>query len=163
MNRRVQVSELRQGTPADLPGVAEVMTAAFDTRFGEGWTTSQCMGMLALPGAWLTIAKDGEQTIGFSLARATLDESELLLIATLPSRRGLGVGRALLRSVITEATERGARSIHLEVRAGNPAIALYMSEGFIKVGERPGYYRGASGKLFDAHSFRRVSEPARID
>lgn len=156
MNRRLQLSELRRGTPADLALVARLMHASFDPRFGEAWTSAQCMGMLSLPGVWLTIAEQGGEAAGFALARATLDEGELLLIATVPAMRGRGVGRALLRSVVHEARDRGVERLMLEVRAGNPATALYAGEGFEKVGERKNYYRGSTGELFDAHSFRRL-------
>lgn len=145
----------RSGTPSDLAVVTRLMQASFDPQFGEAWTSAQCLGMLALPGAWLTLAEHDGIAIGFALSRATLDEGELLLIAIEPPARGHGSGRALLRAVIADARDRGVRDFHLEVRAGNPAIALYQSEGFEKSGERRDYYRGRNNELFDAHSFRR--------
>jgi ribosomal-protein-alanine N-acetyltransferase len=151
----VNVTELRQGSPQDLPMVVAVMNEAFDPRFGEAWTSAQCMGMLALPGVWLALAHVSGELAGFALARIAVDDGELLLLATRPRLRGRGVGRALLRSVIAEARTRGACKLHLEVRAGNDAIRLYTREGFRKVGDRPGYYRGKTGQVFDAQTFAR--------
>ena len=68
--------------------------------------------------------------------------------------RRRGVAKALLRSVFAEACARGVASVHLEVRAGNDAVALYRLAGFEKIGERRDYYRGRNGKLFDAQTFR---------
>ena len=48
---------------------------------------------------------------------------------------------------------RGVTQLHLEVRAGNEAVALYTAHGFVKVGERHDYYRGRTGQSFDAHSY----------
>lgn len=155
MSQMLHWSELRAGGPQDLPQVNSIMQEAFDPRFGEAWTSSQCMGMLSLPGVWLTIAADGDRDVAFALARSTGEEAELLLLATRPDARGRGIGGALLRAVIEEARHRGGKVIHLEVRAGNEAVQLYAREGFAKVGERRDYYRGKNGQVFDAQTFAR--------
>lgn len=155
MSTTLNVTELRAGGSADLTSVAAIMRDAFDPRYGEAWTTSQCMGMLALPGAWLTVAGIGGEDVGFALSRAILDDAELLLLATRPRFRGRGVGGALVRAVMAEAEARGVADLHLEVRAGNDAVRLYTREGFSKVGERRGYYRGKTGQLFDALTLAR--------
>ena len=49
------------------------VTAAFDPRFGEAWTRAQCIGILAMPGVWLTLARVGEAVVGFALSRAIMD------------------------------------------------------------------------------------------
>lgn len=147
--------EIVHGRPSDLSTVNEIMGEAFDPNFGEAWTPNQCLGMLALPGVWFSIAWYENRPGGFALARAVADESELLLLAIRPALRRRGIGAALLRSIIEDSRERGAVKLHLEVRANNEAIRLYRSQGFEKIGERRDYYRGRDGKLFDAHSFSR--------
>jgi ribosomal-protein-alanine N-acetyltransferase len=155
MTGALNLTELRDGGVQDLPAVNIIMQEAFDARYGEAWTKSQCMGMLSLPGVWLTIASVGDRDVGFALARCTGLEAELLLLATSPRASRRGVGGALLRAVIAEAEGRGVKDLHLEVRAGNEAIRLYTREGFVKVGERRNYYRGKGGQLFDAQTFAR--------
>lgn len=155
MSKTLSFSELRAGGPQDLAQVNSIMQEAFDPRYGEAWTSSQCMGMLSLPGVWLTIASAGDRDVGFSLSRRVADEAELLLLAVRPAARGRGIGGALLRAVIDESRGRGVATLHLEVRAGNEAVQLYLREGFAKVGERKGYYRGKSGQVFDAQTFAR--------
>jgi len=147
--------DLRSGGAADLGTVDAIMQAAFDPRFGEAWTRSQCLGILAMPGVWLTIASVDGEAAGFAIARIVADEVELLLLATAPTMRRRGVGSAILRSVMADSLMRGAISLHLEVRDGNGAIALYSQSGFNKVGERKRYYRGSDGQAFDAFTFRR--------
>lgn len=146
--------DLRSGTAADLGVVDTIMRRAFDPRFGEAWTRSQCLGIIAMPGVWLTIASIDGHAAGFAIARAQADECELLLLATDPVVRRNGVGSALLRSVLNEARSRAVKHVFLEVRAGNEAIELYRLSGFSKVGQRRNYYRGQHGQLFDAYTFR---------
>lgn len=148
-------SELRAGGTQDLAQVVSIMQEAFEPRFGEAWTGSQCLGMLSLPGVWLTLAAVDDHDVGFSMSRLVADEAELLLLAVRPVARGRGIGGALLRAMLAEATDRGAATVHLEVRAGNDAVQLYAREGFAKMGERKGYYRGKDGQVFDAQTFVR--------
>jgi len=155
MSGTVNITELREGGSQDLTEVIRIMQDAFDPRFGEAWTSAQCLGMLSLPGVWLVIASIDGSDAGFALARSTLDEAELLLLATRPAARRRGVAGALLRAVIAEAHNRGVVRLHLEGRAGNDAVRLYRREGFEKVGERRNYYRGKTGLAFDAHTYAR--------
>jgi ribosomal-protein-alanine N-acetyltransferase len=147
---------LRPGTMADLSLVDRLMRESFDARFGEAWTPTQVAGMMAMPGLWLTIAEADGAAAGFAMSRAVLDEAELLLLAVRPGSRRRGVGRQLMRSAMAEARSRGVAKMHLEVRAGNDAVALYRAAGFAKIGERRNYYRGPNGKLFDAQTFQIV-------
>ena len=156
MTRVLRTTDIRSGGPDDLPRIAPLMQASFDARYGEAWTSAQCMGMLALPGSWLTIAEREGSAIGFALARSTLDDGELLLIAIDPPHRGSGAGRALLRAVVGQARDRGVNRFNLEVRSNNPAIKLYLSEGFEKIGIRKAYYRGSCGELFDAVTVQKI-------
>ena len=153
MSTAPQIVEIVHGTPADIATLNAIMADAFDPRFGEAWTPSQCLGMIALPGVWFSIAWSGNRPVGFALARAVAGEAELLLLAIRPAARRSGIGTALLRSIAADAHERGADVLHLEVRANNEAVRLYRNEGFKKIGERRDYYRGNDGKLFDAHTF----------
>lgn len=147
--------ELVTGSAADADAVDALMGAAFDPRYGEAWTRSQCVGILAMPGVWLTLARCDGKPAGFALMRAIMDEAELLLIAVDPAARRRGVGGALMRSVIAECRGRGVQRLHLEVRAKNPAVALYLSHGFARAGVRKGYYRSRTGEAFDAHTYAR--------
>jgi ribosomal-protein-alanine N-acetyltransferase len=154
MNRRQTVIELNTGGTADLAVVEALMADAFDPRFGEAWTRGQCLGIMALPGVWLTVASVDNEPAGFALSRIVIDEAELLLLATAPSHRRQGVGAALLRAVIADARDKAAAAVHLEVRDGNDAVKLYQQAGFAKVGQRRDYYRGTSGQVSDAFTYR---------
>ncbi len=148
---------IKRGTSDDLDSVMLVMEAAFGDRFGEAWTRSQCSGILPMAGISLALARGSTaaDVIGFSLARTIADEAELLLLAVTPEHRGRGIGLQLLGDFIDRARELGASRVHLEVRDGNPAVAMYRNAGFRTVGRRRNYYRGADGSRFDALTLAR--------
>lgn len=145
------------GNADDLDSVMDVMTAAFDERYGEAWTRSQCAGILPMSGIHLTLARagDGAAISGFSLARHIAGESELLLLAVRPRQHRHGIGSRLLERFLADAGGDGATRVHLEVRDGNPAVAMYRRAGFAPVGRRRGYYRGKDGGRYDALTFAR--------
>ena len=149
---------IEPGGIADLADVMLAMSDAFDPQFGEAWTEAQCAGILGMPGSWLLIARVGHDPAGFALLRAIAGEAELLLIAVRNRFRRQGVARALLDQAARDARSGGVEILHLEVRDGNPAAELYRSVDFVQVGKRPNYYRGRTGKVFDALTFKRQLE-----
>jgi len=148
---------LEAGRSGDLDGVMTVMIESFGDRYGEAWSRSQCAGILPMAGVSLRLARDAHSgtTIGFSLSRSIADESELLLLAVLPTRHRQGVGTRLLDDFIDQARADGVARIHLEVRDGNPAITMYRAAGFSPVGRRRNYYYGSQGLRFDALTYAR--------
>ncbi len=147
MSYEVHISK---GGAMDLPAIMPVMKSAFAPAFGEAWSKGQCLGLLSLPGTSLTLARRKPSIAGFSLVRSVLDEAELMLIAVRPSEQGRGIGHALLEEAKAWSRTQGALRLFLEVRSGNSAVSLYESAGFIQVGCRKDYYRGALGEKSDA-------------
>ena len=146
---------VNEGGVLDLNEVMLVMNDSFDPAYGEAWTAPQCAGLIPMPGVWLSVARDGNSTLGFALGRVVLREAELLLLAVKRSSQGGGIGRRLLGRFVETAVARGAQSLYLEVRDGNPAIKLYRSAGFSEVGRRKNYYTGRDGQIYDALTLAR--------
>lgn len=145
-----QVFRVEAGCSNDLDAVMTVMDSAFGKRFGEAWTRSQLAGILPMTGVMLTLARESDDAIGFSLTRTVSDESELLLIAVMPKHHRRGVGGLLLEDFMDRARNDGVQRVHLEVRDGNPAVEMYENAGFSPVGRRRNYYRAPDGQRFDA-------------
>lgn len=150
---------IAEGGLADLEAVMRVMEDSFDPAYGEAWTSAQCAGLMPMPGVWLTLARRGEEVVGFALARIVLNEAELLLLAVRQDGQGQGIGRMLLDRFILVAANRGADRLHLEVRDGNPAMKLYAKSGFCEVGRRKSYYTGRDGQIYDALTLTRPAAP----
>ena len=96
---------LREARSEDLDGVMEIMGAAFDPKYGEAWTRSQCAGILPMAGVRMMLAQhdDGSESCGFSLYRTIAGDSELLLLAVSPNAQKQGIGRLLLTQFIDES------------------------------------------------------------
>jgi ribosomal-protein-alanine N-acetyltransferase len=151
--------QLREGGADDIGALMRVMVRAFDPAFGEAWNRGQCLGIMSLPDVWLTFAEvaedDGTQPVGFALSRLLIDEAELLLLAVDPDWRQRGVASALIDRTATNAAERGAHRLLLEVRDGNRAMCLYQRQGFGQIGRRRAYYHGGDGTTHDALTLAR--------
>jgi ribosomal-protein-alanine N-acetyltransferase len=101
-------------------------------------------------------ARDGELLVGYAglgfVAGPPRAEAEIHTIGVDPDHQRRGIGRALLRALLSVADERGA-TVFLEVRTDNEAArALYEAEGFTVVGLRKRYYRPSGA---DAYTMRR--------
>jgi ribosomal-protein-alanine N-acetyltransferase len=118
-------------TPDDL---AQLHAAAFDDT--RGWSAAEFAQLLGQTGVILC-----DTGHAFALIRVTLDEAELLTLATDPSHRRQGRAKAILAEAESAATNIGAQQMFLEVAEDNAAAnALYRKAGYKEVGRRPGYY-----------------------
>ncbi|WP_417525121.1 ribosomal protein S18-alanine N-acetyltransferase [Marinovum sp.] len=118
----------------------------------RGWSAKEFEAFIADPACLLVT-----RPAGFALARVTLDEAELLTIATDPGQRRQGTARALLAELLTALPARGAETLFLEVAEDNAAArALYDSAGFAEAGRRRGYYSRPQGPAADALILRRA-------
>lgn len=124
--------------------LAEIHAAAFTTP--RPWGRDEFAQLLASPHTFLVTRNDS-----FALGRVTLDEAELLTLATLPTSRRKGLARTCLQRFDQKASELGAISAFLEVAQTNQAaIALYRSAGWQPTGKRPNYYVNPAGTRIDA-------------
>ena len=71
------------------------------------------------------------------------------LLATLPTMRGMGLGKKLVDFACIQAKREGAQVIRLDVVDGNyPALRLYESCGFSHVGNANLYYEDTGWMIF---------------
>jgi ribosomal-protein-alanine N-acetyltransferase len=89
--------------------------------------------------------KKGHPVLGFVIYRIAASEAEIITIATEKKHRGSGIARAMIDEMIRHCLSSRLTEIFLEVDESNiGAVRLYRKLGFIKVGERRGYYTGIS-------------------
>ena len=125
---------------------SSVLAALHAGSFAEAWSAAALIALLATPGSFAFYLPDG-----FVLLRAAGDEAEILTLAVSPAARGRGLGRMLLKAAAVHAAGLGVTSLFLEVGTENPAaLALYAGLGFVKAGQRKGYYAAGSGMGTDA-------------
>lgn len=122
--------------PQDLPAVIEIERQSNSHPWTErNFRDAMASGYLSL------IARDRGEICAFAIARAVVDEAELLLIAVTPGERRQGVAALLWTELGQRLQITGATKMFLEVRASNvPARSFYASRGFSQVGVRKNYY-----------------------
>ncbi|MDX8379701.1 MAG: ribosomal protein S18-alanine N-acetyltransferase [Gallionella sp.] len=101
----------------------------------------------ALDSGYLCYVDDAAGALrSFAVLMLGVDEAELLNIAVAAAHQRLGLGEALLLTMLKMAASKNSLRVFLEVRASNQAaIALYGRVGFSEVGVRRAYYRHAKG------------------
>ena len=124
-------------TAAHLDGVLRIENECFS----HPWSRRSIESELQNDTSRFLAAVDDGEVIGYIGMSAVLDEGYLFNVAVDERYRKKGVGSALVRELVTYCQKHGFAFLTLEVRESNaPAISLYGSFGFIKVGERRDYY-----------------------
>ena len=100
---------------------------------------------MLLPGGigrgFIIVDEEREAAAAYGGIITAADEGQILNIATHPDHRRRGYGRMIMDAIVGYSKEIGLAFITLEVRESNiPAISLYESMGFYKVGRLKGYY-----------------------
>ncbi|GAA4050357.1 ribosomal protein S18-alanine N-acetyltransferase [Agromyces indicus] len=135
---------LRHARPDDLDAVMALERATFAS---DAWPESAMRSELSAQHTHYLVAiddRDPEAILAYAglLAPRGSGQGDIQTIAVAPSRRGAGLGRALMHALIDEARRRGVTELFLEVRADNPvARGLYESLGFVEIDVRRGYYQ----------------------
>jgi [ribosomal protein S18]-alanine N-acetyltransferase len=139
---------VRPAGPADLDAIARLEEASFQ----DAWPPDMLAFELAHPRALLLVATQGgaQPPLGYAAFRHAAGEAELLRLAVVPGERRRGIARALVAEGLERLDREGVQVCFLEVRTDNePAVKLYESLGFARIGQRSGYYRdGADALVF---------------
>ena len=121
----------------DAPTLAALHSAALR----EAWSEESFREMLALEGVQGWRLEESEAFAACILMRRTLDEAEILTLATHPDHRRRGYATRLLKHALATLAEEGCIRAYLELRKSNDAArALYEAHGFSATGQRPRYY-----------------------
>jgi [ribosomal protein S18]-alanine N-acetyltransferase len=132
--------------PDDLDAVLEIERASFKTP----WSRQAFLHELErnrVAGLWVAraertgAAEATSPVVGYLCLWVVADEVHVTNLAVDPARRGEGIGRRLLGTLLAYHRAGGARRAFLEVRPDNAwARRLYHGLGFQEVGRRRGYY-----------------------
>ncbi len=106
--------------------------------FSAPWSRESLAGELDNPSAQFLVAVENAKAIGYVGIHISLGEGDIMRVAVLPQFRRTGTGRALLKECL--ASDKLDR-VFLDVRENNiPALRLYESFGFRRIGIRKNYY-----------------------
>ena len=135
---------LRRATENDLDAIMAIETETFAA---DAWSAESMRAeLLSAHTYYLVAVRVEDPTVvdgyaGLLAPRASAD-ADIQTIAVADAARRRGLGRTLMRQLMTEAHQRGAARIFLDVRADNPgAQSLYEALGFEPIAVRAGYYQ----------------------
>lgn len=132
------IMEIRRARPDDSTGIEMLERLCFS----DPWSKKDIFSYICSDtGMCFSVLEDGK-VIGYLIGRIIAPEGEIYRIAVHPDKRCRGIGYRLLSFATKTERGRGLETVYLEVRSKNsPAIFLYSSFGFEKIGERKGYYK----------------------
>ena len=124
-----------------LPAHLEQVKSLLDLCFGDSaWTLDSLRSQLDKSDSHCTVAVEDDRIIGFLAFEQVMDEGSIVEVAVHPDCRRNGIARSLITAAIQSA--EGLNTVFLEVRESNtPAVSLYESLGFERIGVRKGYYQ----------------------
>ncbi len=131
---------VRRAEPADVDGIMAIESSVFEL---DAWSRDTMAREVSDSSGFYLVVTEGDAIVAYAgmLAPVGSPDSDVQTIAVHPAVRRRGVARELMRRMLAEAVERGARETFLEVRVDNPgAQALYESLGFEGIAVRPRYY-----------------------
>lgn len=142
------------GEHVPVAALANIHAAAFAPSGERAWSASEMEELMLMSGTVALVAKRGDNILGFVMCRAVLDEAEILTFAVKPEEQGRGLASTMLRQLLGSLKSKGVVKVFLEVREDNSvAIQTYISAGFVKIGERAGYYETQNHERMDAQIF----------
>jgi ribosomal-protein-alanine N-acetyltransferase len=109
----------------------------------EAWTANGYRAEIAdrAHRHYVVVEGDDGELLGWAGLLVIADTAEILTVGVVPTARRRGLARRMLAVLYTEAINRGATEMFLEVRVDNEsARELYVAEGFVELGQRRGYY-----------------------
>ncbi len=139
---------LRPITPQDMDFLYQVYASTRETEMAViDWTAEQKEAFLQMQftaqhthyqehfgdGSFDLILLDGE-AVGRLYVHPRKDEIRIIDIALLTQHRGKGVGSALMRDILDQATQADL-PVRIHVEKNNPALDLYHRLGFCEISD----------------------------
>ncbi len=116
--------------------------------FDDFWQEKTLEDELKNENSYYLVAKINDEIAGFAGLKIVLDEADIMNIVTKKIYRNLGIGSAILESLIEFAKQNGIKKITLEVNETNQyAIKLYEKFEFKKISSRKSYYNNQNTAL----------------
>jgi len=125
--------------PEDLPALERMEVELFGP---AAWSPESLAAEIVGPGRWYVGAEVAGQLVGYAGLWFDGFDAQVMTIGTDARFQGRGLARRMLENLLDRARTLGAAVVLLEVRVDNdPAIHLYETVGFERLGKRRAYYQ----------------------
>lgn len=124
------------------------MHAIEEATFASPWSRQSIEAELHNPCARYLVARENGEVTGYAGMWLVIDEGHVTNVAVREDRRGMGLGKELMKRLIQLAADSGMIWMTLEVRRSNKvAQNMYHGFGFVDVGYRKRYYENNEDAL----------------
>lgn len=128
---------IREMTISDVSAIAKLEKVCFS----DPWSENSIASELNNPLSYWLVAEMSGMVVGYVGSQAVLDAADMMNLAVSPDYRQMGIGQALVNSLVHNLRQKNIIALLLEVRVSNlSAISLYEKLGFLQIGRRPKYY-----------------------
>jgi ribosomal-protein-alanine N-acetyltransferase len=140
---------------SDIPRCVELERLLYQD--DDPWSELAFQSELDFGNTYLGAFVDGERLVGYA-GMSIAEDASVHNIGVDPAWQRKGIGRALLVALLDLADERGL-PVFLEVRTDNiPAITLYESHGFTRIGLRRKYYQPSGADAYTMVRGARIAD-----
>lgn len=116
--------------------------------FDDFWNTNILRQELENSNCRYLVAKENNEIIGFVGVLLNIDQAEIMNIVVKKDKRGLGIGKKLLKEIIELVKKNNLSKITLEVNSKNEAAKkMYENIGFEVIGIRKKYYNNVDDAI----------------
>ena len=132
---------VRELTATDLPRLEVLERDLFGP---AAWSPASLAEELVTDGRWYIGAatRGSGLLVGYAGLWFDGEDAQVMTIAVDSQHQDRGIARVMLNQLVEHARGLGAQRVLLEVRVDNdPAIHLYESTGFERLGRRRAYYQ----------------------
>ena len=120
-----------RATEGDAYAIAEISSEVAEEGIVREFKPEEVNGLLSNEGYYIVVGKLDEEVVGYVLSTYSWGKLHVLDIAVRKSKRRMGMGKMLVKHLISHAVERGLPEVYCEVKAKNiPALNLFTSLGF---------------------------------
>lgn len=127
----------RKGIEKDIKYIAALEAKTFS----DAWTEQSVRDTFEQKQAFITVAEDDSEVVGYCIIYYVMDEAEIARIAISEDVRRKGLGKGLLDYTCKCCREKQIEKLLLDVRESNEgAIAFYKKHGFQTDGIRKNFY-----------------------
>ena len=129
---------------SDLEEIKDILNSEFD----DFWKYEIFKEELANNNSNYLVLRYENEIVCFGGFKTILDEADIMNIVTKKNKRNLGFAKLILSKLLNIAKEENLKTITLEVNENNlPAIHLYETFNFKRVGLRKNYYNNTDNAI----------------
>jgi len=120
-----------KATKDDAYRIAEISSEVAKEGMVKELNSSELMKIFSSEKYYVAVAGLNKEVVGYAMSTYSWGKLHILDIAVDRSRRRMGIGKMLIKHLISHALEKGLPVVYCEVGAKNiPALNLFTSLGF---------------------------------